>query len=146
MTNRRQFIQSGLAFSALSITELLPLRDAVAASSTPSVMLENFVFDNRFAFAVDLARQAGQQGVPLAEMSGDLTDLWYNRYSLQWKQHPMTLAGVTASDGLFVLETLAGDHGMHVIHKSVLALPEKYANTPDETLYSWVIAPKKYTS
>lgn len=143
MANRRQFIQSSLAFSALSIAELTPLKNTVLASETPDLRLEDFVFDLRFEFARDLARKVEKQGIPLAEMSGDLTELWYHRYSKLWKQAPMTLAGVTANDGLFVLETLAADHGMHVIHKSVLAIPPAYINDPDETLYSWIIAPRK---
>ncbi|MDT8398864.1 MAG: hypothetical protein RQ899_09650 [Pseudomonadales bacterium] len=143
MTNRRQFIKSGLAFSALSITELTALKTAVAASGTPELRLEDFVYDTRFPSAVELARQVENQGVALAAMSGDLTDLWYHRYSRHWKQAPMTLAGVTASDGLFVLETLAADHRMQVIHRSVLAVPSNYKNhSPNETLYTWIIAPR----
>ena len=54
---------------------------------------------------------------PLAETSGDLTDLWYNDFDLRWKQAPMALAGMTTRGGLFVLETLAADHRMLVVYR-----------------------------
>ena len=147
MANRRQFIQSSLAFSALSFTdlaiaELTPLKNVVLAANTADFHLQDFVFDKRYEFARDLSLKVAQHGIPLAEMSGDLTELWYHRYSRQWKQAPMTLAGVTANDGLFVLETLAADHGMRVVHKDALEIPAFYKNDPDETLYSWIIAPR----
>ena len=143
MTSRRKFIQSGLAISALSVAELSPLQAAVATNEHASLILQDFVFDNRFRFASDIARQVAAQGIYLAEMSGDLTRLWAGRYLPLWKQGPMTLAGVTAEDGLFVLGTLAADHGMRVIHNAELAIPSQYREDPDETLYNWIIAPKK---
>jgi hypothetical protein len=142
MTNRRQFIQSGLALSALSFTELAAMRTAVAGNQTSVPVLENFIYDSRYPESIDAARTIAAQGIALREIAGDLTDLWYGSYSEQWRQQPMTLAGVTALDALFVLETLAHDHGMRVIHKAVY--PHKPLSTADdEQLYSWIIAPKE---
>ena len=141
MTNRRQFIQSGLAISALSITELASMRTAVAGGQGSKPVLENFVYDKRFAEAIAAARVVGGQGIVLREIEGDLTELWSEHYSAAWRRQPMTLAGVTASDALFVLETLAGDHGMRVVQKTVhLSKPRNSAKA--EQLYSWIIAPK----
>jgi len=146
MTNRRQFIQSSLAISALSLTELAAMRTVVAGESgeNKSVpVLENFVYDRRFPEAIAAAQQVAGQGIVLREIEGDLTDLWYEFYSEQWRKQPMTLAGVTASDALFVLETLAYDYGMRVIQRSAHQRQTQHS-TDNTVLYSWVIAPKAF--
>jgi hypothetical protein len=116
MINRRQFVQSGVALSVVSLPALCPSPGAVFAAA-PTLRLEHFVFDNRFAFAVAVAQHAARAGVPSAETSGDLTMLWYDRLDLEWRRAPAALAGVTTRPGLFVLETLAADHGMRVIYR-----------------------------
>lgn len=151
MTNRRQFIQSSLAISALSFTELAAMRTVVAgetvageAGANKTVpVLENFVYDRRFPEAIAAAQQVAGQGIVLREIEGDLTDLWYEFYSEQWRKQPMTLAGVTASDALFVLETLAYDHGMRVIKRAAHQRQPQHS-TDNTELYSWVIAPKAF--
>jgi hypothetical protein len=115
MTNRRQFIGSSLAVSALSST-LVGGVPAWAAGSG-RLRLERFVFDRRFAAAQAIAAEAARHGVPLSPVAGDLTDLWYRDLDLKWKRAPMPLAGATTRSGLFVLETLAADHRMRVVYK-----------------------------
>ncbi len=145
MTNRRQFIQSGLVFSTLPFTGLAAMKVAVASPEGPDLSLDNFVADRRYAESMAVALKLGSQGVPVVEISGDLTDLWINNYSRQWKRSPMTLAGVTGGDALFVLETLAPDFGMRVVHKQALDSPSlaTTATTDDEAkVLSWIITPK----
>ncbi len=146
MTNRRQFIQSGLVFSTLPITEFASIKMAVASPEDPGLTLENFVADRRYAESMAVASKLGSQGVPVVEISGDLTDLWLNNYSRKWKHTPMTLAGVTGQDALFVLETLAPDFGMRVVHKQALDAPSSPAvlSRLDSKVqvFSWIIAPK----
>lgn len=117
MTSRRRFIQSGIAVSAIASPVLSVLPSIARATGVAALRLDCFVFDNRFAEAVELARHAAHLGIPLAETSGDLTDLWYDRLDLQWKDAPAALAGITTRRGLFVLETLAADHGMRVAYR-----------------------------
>ena len=124
MANRRQFIQSGFALSALSLTGIPAVSARTVASELPSLRLERFVFDSRFAPAVELARHAAHDGIPLAEMSGDLMDLWYDELDLRWKKGPMALAGMTTRGGLFVLETLAADHRMRVVYRGEHAVSQ----------------------
>jgi len=143
LTNRRQFIQAGLTLSSLSLSEFSAIRMAVASPQGAYLNLENFVADRRYSQSMTAASKLASAGVPIVEVSGDVTDLWVDKYSVQWKHRTMTLAGVTGSDVLFVLETLAPDYGMRVIHKQTLdtgSLPT------DETLLeviSWFIAPKQ---
>ena len=136
MTNRRQFIQSGLAVSALSFTELLSMQAAQADQLQNLPALEHFVCDTRFTASRNAALEMRARNVPITEIQGDLTALWYGQYSQQWTKKPMILAGVTASDALFVLETLAADHGMRVLKRSE-------HQVESDTLIAWVIGPKQ---
>lgn len=141
MANRRQVLVSG---AALTGAALLPVSLQATVSELVAPGVELFVFDKRFENAVALAQQAEQQGIPLAETSGDLMELWYDQLSLQWKELPMTLSGVTTARALFVLETLAADHRMQVVHRvghSELT-DAQYAPVGDTALVSWVIAPR----
>ncbi len=119
MTNRRRFIGSGLAVSVAA--SALP-RMAGAAPEEP-LRLDWFVFDHRFPESAEIARHVARQGVRVAGIEGDLTDLWYDHLDLAWKAQPQALAGVTTRDALFVLETLAADHRMRVVYRGEHAAP-----------------------
>lgn len=118
MTNRRQFIQSGLALSAASLP-VSALAGAASTTSSPALRLERFVVDTRVPAAVELATRAATRAIAVAETSGDLTDLWRSDLAARWKRAPMALAGATTRAGLFVLETLANDHGMRVVYRGI---------------------------
>jgi hypothetical protein len=117
MANRRQFLRSGVAWSVASSSSLWASPSRAFAAAAPTLRPEHFVFDRRFALAVAVARHVAGAGVPLAETSGDLTPLWYERLNLAWKRAPAALAGLTTKPGLFVLETLAADYRMRVIYR-----------------------------
>ena len=143
MTNRRQFIKCGLSFTALPLTGLSLLNMAVATPEGHSFKLESFVSDLRFGESIATATSLKAQGVPIAEISGDLTDLWIKQYSRQWKQKPMSLAGVTGKDALFVLETLAPDYGMRLIYRTEIPQEEISSVQEGLELISWIIVPKQ---
>jgi len=121
VVNRRTFLQSSIWLSAASLPGTSALAAASGASNGASkrmpIRLQRFVFDNRFAEAVETARHAALLGIPPAEFSGDLTPLWYDELDLMWKTAPMALAGITTREGLFVLETLAADRRMRVAYR-----------------------------
>ena len=142
MTNRRQFMQSGLAFSALPLTELSAMKMAVASPDGAFLTLESFVADKRYMKSIATASKLGGEGVSVVEITGDMTELWIGKYSKQWKQAPMTLAGVTGSDALFVLETLAPDCGMRVVHKQALDESASESHEGHPQVFSWIIAPR----
>ena len=137
MTNRRQVLKWAAAASAAA-TGVLSLKTSAAASSNSSWPVELFVFDRRFADARLAAARRSADGIESAAFAGDLTQLWYDQLDLRWRRAPMTLAGVTTTGGLFVLETLAADRGMRVVERT--ALPA--ADAHGESLVSWVIAPR----
>jgi hypothetical protein len=120
-------LQSSILLSAASLPGTSALAAASGASNGVSermpIRLQRFVFDNRFAEAVETARHAALLGIPPAEFSGDLTPLWYDELDLAWKTAPMALAGITTREGLFVLETLAADRRMRVAYRGEHGAP-----------------------
>jgi hypothetical protein len=121
MANRRDVLRAGAALPALALAGA-PLRSALGAA--PSLALERFVFDVRFAESGAIAEHVERLGVPLAPTADDLMSLWYDELDLAWREAPMALAGVTLEDALFVLETFARDRGMHVVYRGEHSLVE----------------------
>jgi hypothetical protein len=137
--NRRQFLQSGMT---LALLPALPCVRTLAppGSAETAGRPERFIFDNRFAEARSMAAQMAERGIPLAETSGDLTDLWFHDLDLQWREAPKFLAGITTHQNLFVLETLAADWRMAVVHRVEHSVRHESLG---ETLSIWAIAPRK---
>jgi hypothetical protein len=137
MASRRQVLVSGAALSGVALLPL-PAHGAVSELLAPGIEL--FVFDTRFDDAVALAQLAAEQGIPLAETSGDLMDLWYDNLDLRWKEAPMLLSGVTTAKTLFVLETL------RVVQRKGQGQGEltdtQLVPIGDTQLVSWIIAPR----
>jgi len=131
-TSRRVFLQATIAAAAL-----LPTTGA-AAAGFQVLELDRIVIDDRFPEAIAFGRDLARQGVAVSAMSGDLTELWSKDFRAAWRAAPMTLGGLTTPAGLFVLETLAADHRMRVIHRT--ELPP--AGSRDTPLVSWIIAPR----
>jgi hypothetical protein len=123
MLNRRDVLRSGAALPALSLAAW-PFASALAASESPVLTLERFVFDVRFAESGSVAEHVQQGGVRLAPIADDLMTLWYDELDLAWRKAPMALAGVTLAETLFVLETFALDRNMHVVYRGEHGLVE----------------------
>lgn len=123
MTSRREFLQTGMAVSALplAVNELLLPEAAASAVGTAvhaeacNVTLHKAIFDNRYAESRVFAREAGKRGVPTYALNeGDVTDLWYEELDLLWRKTPAAVAGLTQFGPMFVLERLANERGMRV--------------------------------
>ena len=143
MANRRQFIQAGLTFSSISLSEFAGIKMAVSSPQGTYLNLENFVADRRYSQSVTAASKLASEGVQIVEVSGDVTELWVDKYSVQWKHRAMTLAGMTGRDVLFVLETLAADYGMRVIHRQTLDTGSLSTDDASLEVISWIIAPRQ---
>jgi hypothetical protein len=137
--DRRALLKSGAAASAAVAFPGL----SAAAANAIEPGIERFVVDSRFAEAVEAGRAAAAQGVALSEVNGDMTSLWYDDLNLRWRQRPMSMAGVTAEDALFVLETLAPEYRMRVVQRQELGLATVVSRELSGALplYAWVIAP-----
>ena len=101
MINRRQFVQSGVAFSVVSVIAraVLITRRRVRGRWADSTAR---AFRVRQSLRVRCRRRAAccacRRAIP--ETSGDLTMLWYDRLDLEWRRAPAALAGVTTPTGV----------------------------------------------
>jgi hypothetical protein len=125
MTTRREFLQAGIAASAVPMTAGAFISDNPTMPETsPSVFqlspmpFYKVVFDERFPDSVAFAAAMKQLGVAIHGIKGDMTDLWYHELQPQWQKRPVPIAGLTAHGALFCLERLAWDHGMRVMFRA----------------------------
>jgi len=116
--DRRAFLESGAALSATSVTGG-SLLSRIAGATGNHLIAATIVIDRRFPEARVTGLAARAAGIRVAEVDGDMSRLWYSEFDLRWRRKPMTLAGVTAPEGLFVLETLANDRQMRVVFRGV---------------------------
>jgi len=119
MTNRRGFLQIGLAVSTLSLATRARAA-AVAATVAPAatVPLYKALYDPRFPASVAFARRTAAQGVAVQAIEGDMTAFWYEDLYHRWRQSPVAIAGLTAHGALFCLEQLAWDQRMRVVFRA----------------------------
>lgn len=116
MTNRREFLQTGVSVSALPLAlhGLLSAETARARSADERTMLEAVVVDDRYAEALRFADALGVLGVPAQSLrDGDVTDSYLALERL-WRERPVAIAGLTQFGPMFVLERLGREHGLRV--------------------------------
>lgn len=124
MTNRRQFLQIGIA--ATVATQTVRAAGATLALDggvTDSVPLYKVLYDVRFPDSMAFARRAAARGAVTHALEGDMTRFWYDDLYHRWRSGAAAVAGLTAHGPLFCLERLAWDQGMRVVfraeHKAV---------------------------
>lgn len=128
---RREFLQAGVAASLLPLA--LPV-GRTHADAAPA--LYRVLYDVRFTESVAYGREAARHGLATTGFAGDITDFWYHDLSLQWRQQPVSIAGMTTHGPLFCLERWAWDHGLRVVSRA-----EHPATVEADPLIAWVIAP-----
>src|SRR2546425_12044448 len=128
MTNRREFLQIGLAGAAI-----VPLaafgRPAYAPAASP---LYKAIFDERFPASIAFALELNRRGIPIHGIRGDITALWYHDLYFQWRGGPVAIAGMTTNESLFCLEVLGRDAGLRVTDRRAIA----------DGLVSWSMRPR----
>lgn len=122
MTNRREFLQIGIAASALPLAAQAaraaePL-GWLGAAGSPAVPLYKAVYDSRFSSSVAFAGRAQELGVAVHAIEGDMTRLWYDDLYHRWRNGPAAIAGLTAHGPMFCLERLAWDSGLRVVFRA----------------------------
>ncbi len=119
MASRREFLQIGLAASALPIAGSTLSPEVLSASEgLAREPLYTVVFDERFPDSVTFGAEMRRLGAPTVGIAGDITDLWYRDLHARWKTGPVAIAGLTAHGPLFCLERLGWDHGMRVVFRA----------------------------
>jgi hypothetical protein len=133
--NRREFLQIGLASSALPI--LAGERSETSFyGSVDRLRIREVIVEMSSPLALAFRAEAVERGLEAHGIHDDITDLWYNVLDRRWKSAPAALAGLTLSTSLFCLETFARDYGMRVWFR---ALHDKAEPGP---MVSWIIAPR----
>jgi hypothetical protein len=115
MTNRREFLQIGIAATTLPLATQAVRAANLADASADHVPLYKVLYDLRFPESVAFARRAATLGVDVHAIEGDMTRFWYDDLHHRWQRGPAAIAGLTAHGPLFCLERLAWDQGMRVV-------------------------------
>lgn len=116
MASRREFLQFGIAASALPITGAGGLSSDLLTSNEPArTPLYKVVFDERFPDSVAFGIEMKRLGVPAHGINGDITDFWLRDLDPRWKRGPVAIAGLTAHGPVFCLERLSWDHHLRVV-------------------------------
>ena len=121
MTNRREFLQIGIAASTLPLAAQAARAagiDLAEREDGAFIPLYKVVYDTRFADSVAFARRAEALGVAGQPITGDMTRFWYDDLYHRWREGPAAIAGVTGHGPMFVLERLAWDQGMRVVFRA----------------------------
>lgn len=104
---------------------------APPAESMAAPCVDAYVFDRRLAHP-SLATPRAQRTYAF---DGDVTELWYRTLDPAWRRPGYTVAGLTGTDTLFVLERLAWDRGRRVTARSAVL------GAGGVGAVAWVIAP-----
>lgn len=126
MTTRREVLKWGAVLPALGTG----WHGAFAAAPEG---LDAMLVDTRFPGALAVA----DAPVPVMQFTGDVTRVWFDDLDARWRQPGFVLGGITGSDALFVLETLAQHQGRRVVSRVALDLPP----VNDVQAVRWIIAP-----
>ena len=119
MTNRREFLQTGVAVSALPLAINALLAPEAAAMSPAHIptdsrdaVVHRAVYDNRYAEGLVFSQRVAQFGVPAHALKrGDVTER-YEELDLVWRNERLATAGLTQFGPMLVLERLANERGM----------------------------------
>lgn len=130
MTNRRDFLQTGVSVSALPLTlnGLLSRSAAAAPGVAAHVTLATAIFDDRYTEGRLFAETISRIGVRTqALLDGDVTNAYLTLDRL-WRHRPSAIAGLTQFGPMLVLEQLGRERGLRV------ALRVEHAVRADGTL------------
>ena len=128
MPNRREFLQTGAAVSAIAANGVISGAEG-AARDARSSGLRRAIYDDRYVEGRWFAAVIGEHGVPTRALDGgDITRFWYDELDPLLKREARAVAGFTQFGPMFVVEQLALERGMQ------LALRVEHRTSADGTL------------
>jgi hypothetical protein len=137
MPNRREFLQTGAAVSAIAASGVL-VRNAEAAGARPAVALGRAIYDDRYIEGRTFAALVGAQGVATRALDdGDITRLWHDDFAGLLRGELAAIAGFTQFGPMFVVERSAAERGMRV------ALRVEHRNAADGRLTHVLAGPRE---
>lgn len=120
MTNRREFLQTGVSVSALPLVMrgLLAPGTAAARGTGERLVLHKAIVDDRYAEGRQFAETLGEIGVPAEALNdGDVTRAYLALDAL-WRNRPVAIAGLTQFGPMLVLERLGGERGLRMAFRA----------------------------
>jgi hypothetical protein len=165
MPNRRQFLQTGAALSAIALNGVLA-RVAGAVDFDPRTAVRRVIYDDRYPEGRTFAALAAAEGIATRALdAGDITRLYDEIAEILRGEHGL-VAGLTQFGPMLVVEQLAAERRMNIewtalesaasvpaadsasfIHYyTPLALQQGHAVPVDGPLYSWVVVPRTSAS
>ena len=119
MTNRREFLQIGMAAASVwPLAAEAARATSIALPAGAALPLYKVIYDVRFPHSVAFARRAAELGAVVHAIEGDMTRVWYDDVYHRWKQGAVAIAGLTAHGPMFCFEQLALDLGMRVVFRA----------------------------
>ena len=115
MPNRREFLQTSAAVSAIAANGMIASPASAVGASRPT-KLHRAIYDDRYAEGRRFAEVVAAHRVPTRALDdGDITRFWYEELETLWKGEAVTIAGFTQFGPMFVVERLALERGMHLV-------------------------------
>jgi hypothetical protein len=112
MFNRREFLQTSAAVSALAANGVIAGTASASRPGKPS----RAIYDDRYAAGRRFAAVVAAHGVPTRALDdGDITRFWYDELETLWKREPVAIAGFTQFGPMFVVERLALERGLALV-------------------------------
>ena len=123
MLSRRQFIQRGVAASALAACPRAASALAVLDASRSDLPGEphpffKVLFDRTTAEGTAFGAEAARRGAAVCAVGADLGGVWLHDIEPRWKRGAAAIAGLTSGPHLFCLELLARDYGLAVVYRA----------------------------
>jgi hypothetical protein len=114
--NRRIFLAAAAASALPAIAIARPKVAAGHPEVAARVAVHTFLTDERYAPGRAAGERLRTAGVDVhAIPDGDVTQVWLRRIGPAWREHPVTIAGLTARPALFCFEQLALSCGLRVV-------------------------------
>jgi hypothetical protein len=124
MWSKRDFVKGAAA--AMTAGVVMPIRAGSSAvtgasvapsESAPVPAIDIVVYNDWYAPAHAFATDLAQRGALALPLKGDAGKLWYDTLRGLVTGGSRRIAGMTTHTDLFILETLARDHGLKVRHR-----------------------------
>jgi hypothetical protein len=114
MPNRREFLQTGAAVSAIAANGMMT-GTASAGGAPPRIRFGRAIYDDRYAESRRFAEIFAAHGVVTRSLDdGDITRFWYDELETLWQREPVAIAGLTQFGPMFVVERFALERGLRV--------------------------------
>ncbi|HEX3837265.1 MAG TPA: hypothetical protein VHW25_09925 [Steroidobacteraceae bacterium] len=116
MINRRIFLEAAAASALPAIAGAQPAPHSWRSEVPARPAVHTFLSDARFAPSRTAAERLRAANVAVHTLGdGDVTQVWRERIGPAWREHPVTIAGLTARPALFCMEQLALGCGLRVV-------------------------------